>query len=166
MKIINSVTQSEVFHHWHRVEGDVFLRRGNIVNPLVAFNNLNWNLAEIETRDIDKLYICSSDDWRAEGLCIPDFKVKTAVENYKKSNFSTGKYKNIKDKENIFAKDINGLDNKLFLVADNLNGPFTLIEGCKRSVALGSLGKLVGLRVYFGFSPAIKTYIWSRYAYS
>ena len=165
MKIINPVTQPKVFHHWHRVEGDVFLHRGDIINPLVAFNNLNWNLAEIENADIDKLYIWSSDDWRAEGLCIPDFKVKTAVENYKKSDFSIGKYKDIKDKENIFAKDINGLDNKLFLVADNPNGPFTLIEGCKRSVALGNLGKLPGLKVYLGISPAIKGYHWSRYAY-
>lgn len=165
MKTINLVTQSEVFNHWHKVEGEVFLHRGDIVNPLVVFNNLNWSLAEIESTDIDKLYICSSDDWRAEGLCIPDFKVKTAVENYKKSNFSTGKYKDIKDKESIFAKDINGLDNKLFLVADNPNGPFTLIEGCKRSVALGSLGKLVGLKVYLGISTAIRGYVWSRYAY-
>lgn len=166
MKIINPVTQLEVFNHWYKVEGEVFLHRGDIVNPLAAYNDLVWNLAEIEDADIDKIYICSSDDWSDDGLCIPDFKVKTAIENYKRSDFSKGKYKDIKDKENIFVKDMDGLDNRLFLVADSLNGPFTLIEGCKRSIALGNLGKLTGLEVFLGISPAIRGYIWSRYAYS
>jgi hypothetical protein len=155
-----------VISHWEKVEKITITQRVNIVFPLTAYDDLSWNLAEIESSDIGKLYICSSDDWSTEGLCVPDFKVSTSIENYKKSDYSTGKYADIKAKQDIFAKDVNGLDTKLILVADNPTGPFTLIEGCKRSVALGSLGKLIGLRVYLGISPAIKTYFWSRHTYS
>jgi len=63
-----------------------------------------------------------------------------------------------------FRRDFNGLDSRLILVAENLGGTFTIIEGCKRSVALGNLNKLMGLKIYLGISPGIKTYIWSRYA--
>ncbi len=113
----------------------------------------------------DKIYICSSDDWSAEGLCVPDFKLTSTIENYKNSDFTQGKYQNIKAKEDIFVKDLNGLNTKLILVADNPEGPYTLIEGCKRSVALSKLDKLVGSQVYVGVSLGIKTYIWARYMY-
>lgn len=165
MKIIKTVTQSEVFSHWEIVEKISIWQRADIVFPLVAYNNLVWNLTEIEYTDIDKFYICSSDDWKTDGLCVPDFKLDTAIENYKKSNYSEGKYADIKAKEDIFAKDLNGLDTKFILVADNAAGSYTLIEGCKRSVALCRLGKLVGIKVYLGISSGIKTYIWARHMY-
>ena len=166
MKIIKQVNQSEVFSHWEKVEKISIANRADIVFPLVAYGDLVWNLAVVEDTDIEKIYICSSDDWKTDGLCVPDFKLTTAIENYQKSNFSEGKYADIKAKEDIFSKNISGLDTKLILVGENQTGPFTLIEGCKRSVALGSLKKLVGLEVYVGSSPAIRNYIWSRYVYS
>lgn len=165
MKILKQVSQSEVFNHWEKVEKISIANRADIVFPLVAYNDLVWNLAEVEATDVEKIYICSSDDWKVDGLCVPDFKLTTAIENYQKSDFSQGKYSDIKAKEEIFSKDINGLDTKLILVADNPDDPFTLIEGCKRSVALGNLKKLIGLEMYIGVSPAIKNYVWSRYVY-
>lgn len=165
MKIIQEVTQSEVFTHWEKVEKISIWNRADIVFPLLAYSNLVWSLAEIEGEDVDKLYICSSVDWVQGGLCVPDFKVNTAIQNYEKSDKSQGKYADIKAKIEIFAQDIGGLDTKLVLVADNPSGPFTLIEGCKRSVALGSLQKLSGLEVYLGVSPAIKSFIWAKAMY-
>ena len=165
MRIIKTVTQREVFSHWETVEKISIWQRSDIVFPLVAYADLVWNLTEIEDADIDKFYICSSDDWKADGLCIPDFKLTTALENYKNSNYSEGKYADIKAKEVIFAKDRNGLDTKLILIADNTEGPYTLIEGCKRAIALSKLDKLVGTSVYLGISSGIKTYIWARHMY-
>lgn len=166
MRIIKKVNQSEVFSHWEKVEKISIWSRQDIVFPLVAYGDLTWSLAVIEDVDIDKIYICSSDDWKTEGLCNPDFKLTTAIENYKKSDFSQGKYADIKAKEKIFSRNISGLDTKFILVGDSQTGCFTLIEGCKRAVALGSLNKLIGLEVYMGVSPAIKNYVWSRYVYS
>lgn len=166
MRIIKRVNQSEVFSHWEKVEKISIWSRQDIVFPLVAYGDLVWSLAVIEDADIEKIHICSSDDWKTDGLCTPDFKLTTAIGNYKKSDFNQGKYADIKAKEEIFSRNISGLDTKLILVGDGQNGHFTLIEGCRRSVALGSLNKLVGLEMYMGVSPAIKTYVWSRYVYS
>lgn len=166
MKIIKSVTQSEVFSHWERIEKRTIWQRADIVFPLVAYADLAWSLTEIESVDIDKLYICSTDDWQAEGLCYPDFKLLTAVENYKKSSFGYGKYADIKNKEDVFAKSVDGLDTKFVLVTDAISGPYTIIEGCKRCVALGNLDKLTGNQVYLGISPSIRTFVWARYMYS
>ena len=165
MRIIKQVNQSEVFSHWEKIEKISIWSRQDIVFPLVAYGDLIWSLAVIEDANIEKIYICSSDDWKTDGLCHPNFKLMTAVENYKRSDFSQGKYADIKAKEEIFSRNISRLDTKLILVGDSQTGSFTLIEGCKRSVALGSLNKLIGLEVYIGVSPAIKNYVWSRYVY-
>ena len=165
MKIIKSVSQGEVFGHWEKIEKRSIWQRSDIVFPLVAYADLAWGLAEIEAEDINRLYICSSDDWQTEGLCYPDFKLVTAIENYKKSNFSYGKYADIKAKEDIFAKNPNGLDTKFVLVADAVAGPYTIIEGCKRCVALGKLDKLIGNKVYLGISSSIKSFVWARHMY-
>jgi len=165
MKIIESVTQGEVFSHWEKIEKRSIWQRADIVFPLVAYADLTWSLTEIESADIEKLYICSSDDWQAEGLCFPDFKLVTAIDNYKKSNFSYGKYADIKGKENVYVKSVNDLDNKFILVADSITGPFAIIEGCKRAVALGKLDKLTGNEVYLGTSPSIRSFVWTRHMY-
>jgi len=140
-------------------------QRADIILPLVAYADLEWSLVELEGADLDKLYIISSDDWRVDGLCIPDFKLVTAISSYQKSTRSDGKFADIKAKEDIFVTNPSALDTKFIFVATKQGGPFTLIEGNKRSVALGNLEKLVGLEVFLGTSPAIKNYVWSRYAF-
>lgn len=166
MKIIRQASQSEVISHWEKVEKiTIPPHRVDIVLPLTAYGDLQWHLGKVEDPDIDNIYICSSDDWSADGLCIPDFRVKTAIDNYNKSDKDTGKFADIKAKEKNFANDISGLDTRLIMVSDNSKGPFTLIEGCKRSVALGNLHKLAGLEIYLGVSPSIKNYIWARHMY-
>ncbi len=164
MKVIHKVSQSEVFNHWEKVENISIAQRTDVVFPLVAYSDLKWSLARLEGADLDKLYVISSDDWKTDGLCIPDFKLVTAINNYQKSTKSDGKFADIKAKEDIFVSNPSVLDTKFIFVAIDQNGPFTLIEGNKRSVALGSLGKLTDFEVYLGISPAIKNYVWSRYA--
>src|SRR3989344_5136123 len=163
MKIISKVSQGYVFNHWEKVEKISIYNRSDIILPIIAYNNLIWNLCEIEEKDISKIFICSTDDWKTDGLCIPDFKLITAIDNYHKRFFNEGKYANIKQKESIFSKNIHALDTKLILVSSSNTGPYTIIEGCKRSVALGSLNKLTKLQVFVGISKFIKNYVWARY---
>ena len=75
MRIIKRVNQSEVFSHWEKVEKISIWSRQDIVFPLVAYGDLVWSLAVIEDADIEKIHICSSDDWKTDGLCTPDFKL-------------------------------------------------------------------------------------------
>ena len=161
MKIIKKVSQDDVLNHWKSVEGfttDDF--RSDIRDPLPT--DLDWALAVVEESDVDLLFVISSDDWRKEGLCIPNFKLATVVANYSRTSSPDGKYADIRVKEMLFASDLKALDTKLFLVAPSINGPFTLIEGNKRAIALSKLGKLVGLETFCGISPEIKGYHWAR----
>lgn len=166
MKLLKQVDQNEVFNHWENVEninisqGD----RSDIVSPLLSYDDLQWNLTNLEEADLNKIYIISSDDWMTDKVCVPDFRLTTAIKNYQNSTKSQGKFADILAKEQIFKSNSDILDTKLILVSLNQEGPYTLIEGNKRSVALGNLGKLVGLEVYLGSSPSIKNYVWSRHS--
>lgn len=164
MKIVKKVNQDEVWNHWKIVEGfttDDF--RSDIRNPLP--NDLDWVLAIVQKEDIDSLFIISSDDWKQERLCEPDFKLTTAIANYSNTRSSNGKYNDIRTKELLLSSDQKTLDTKLILVSPNKEGPFTIIEGNKRAIALGKLQKIVGLEFFFGISPAIKDYLWARYSH-
>ncbi len=165
MIIIKDVEQEEVLDHWVKVEKltDISSRK-DIVDPLRTIEDLRWSLAKIEEPDVGNIFIISSDDWKQDGLCKEDFKLMTAAQNVDSN--SGGKHSNILEKQNIFESGSNILDTKLFLVADNIKGRFTLIEGNKRSVALYRLNKIVGLEVYIAISKAIREYVWARHSYS
>lgn len=165
MKIIKSVQQSEVFSHWETVENISITNRFDIVFPLIAYSDLKWRLVKVETHDIESIFIISSDDWKTDKLCEPDFSLLTAIENYKNSNCEIGKYADMHVKEDIFASKSGVIDTKFILVSDSMSGPFTIIEGNKRFVVLGKLNRLAGLEVYLGTSDSIKSYIWARHTY-
>lgn len=165
MKIIKKTSQSQVFNHWQKVEKINIYVRSDIISPLVEYADFTWSMARIEEKDLEDIYIISSDDWKSDGICVPDFKLITAVKNYNVSTKLVGKYADIYAKEEKFKSDINALDTRLILVTNNENdGPFTIIEGNRRSIALMNLNKLIGLEIYLGLSPAIKFYHWSRYS--
>ena len=82
MKIIKEVHQGEVLAHWVTVEKlGVISARKDIVDPLLVMPDLKWYLAMIGGRDLNNLYNISSDDWREDGLSVPDFKVVSAASN-------------------------------------------------------------------------------------
>jgi len=163
MRIIRKVNQDEVWTHWKKVENfnnDNF--RSDIRDPLPL--DLNWYLSILESTDINKIYVISSDDWKNEFLCVPDFKLLTALSNYKLFNYNIGKYKNICEKEALFKNDKNVLDKKFIIVAPKQDGPFTVIEGNKRMIALANLGVLSDIEVFLGLSSRINDYKWARYS--
>ncbi len=163
MKLIREIQQIKVWDHWKETEGfsnDNF--RSDIRNPLPG--DLKWYLACLEISDIEKMNIISSADWRDDRLCVPDFKLLTAMSNYKTSVNTLGKYDDIRKKERFLKNDLSAMDTRLIIVAPDIKGPFTIIEGCRRAIALSSLGKLSGLEIFIGISPGIKDYKWTRYS--
>ena len=156
MKIIKEIKQDEVWKHWKNVEGwvdDNF--RSDIRDKLP--DNLQWYISILETFDIGKTFIISSNDWRDnDRLCIPDFKLLTAMSNYQVSLNTTSKYGDIRKKELVLKNNLMGIDTKLFLIAPMQTGPFTIIEGNRRAIALGNLGKLNKLEIFLGVSSQIK----------
>lgn len=163
MKMIREIKQKEVWDHWKTVEGfsnDDF--RSDIRGKLLQ--DMEWFLAKTQKEDLSRIYIISSDDWREDKICSPDFKLITAISNYKASNCNIGKYKDIREKEVIFRNNIDALDKKLIFVAPTQKGVFTIIEGNKRAIALGSLGSFNNLGVFLGVSDSIKDFVWVRYS--
>ena len=138
--------------------------RRDIVDSLINTNDLLWYRGEIEKADIEHIFNISSDDWKQDGICVPDFKLMTSSRNIQNS-FQGNKQRDILNKLNTFQDKPELLDKVLFLVADKLDGPFTLIEGNRRGVALCILENLAGIEVFLGVSPSIKSYKWARYSY-
>lgn len=161
MKPIKGCLQDEVWNHWKKVEkihDGVVDWRWDIRSPLP--NNLQWFLTEIEEKDLPKIYIISSDDWKTLTQSFRFLEVVDALEK----NVNDEKIIDIKAKRAIYQRDINGLDRKLVLVCPTTEGNFTIIEGNKRAVALQSIGKLVGTQIYLGVSSQIQNYKWARYS--
>lgn len=164
MKIINQVHQGEVLSHWVNVEKlKTISNRKDIVDPLLILPDLIWYNAEFQQEDLDQIYNISSDDWKTDGLSIPDFKVVSAANNINPQ--LGGKHKDILDKEQLLNAKPGMLDTRLFVVATCSHGPFTLIEGNKRAVAMCRLNTLIGAQFYLGTSAAIRNYVWARYSY-
>lgn len=150
-----------------RVEG--FRRpdfRSDIRGPLPA--DLAWYLAEIEEKDVDRLFIISSSDWA--DITGGTFRVADVVGRLHRQSCNPDTQRLGEDiQEKMQFLDAGGeLDTRLIAVTHcpELTGPFTVIEGNRRSVALCAREGLVGCRIFVGVSPAIKDYRWAKKAFA
>jgi hypothetical protein len=164
MKVFNSISEQAVWNHWRVVEhySNTDFRK-DIRGKLPK--NMIWAKAEIEDKDLDKLFIISSDDWK--DISAGTFSVNNVVKNIftQSDNKDTQRIsKNIQDKIK-YITDGNKLDTALFLVSQTPNGPFTIIEGNKRSVVFSLMDTIVGCNAFLGVSPEINKYWWARYTF-
>jgi len=174
---VGCVTQDEVWDHWFRTENygayesltDESRKQG-IRNwrsdiKLHLPSDTCWHKAVIEEADASGLFIISSDDWA--DISKRTFLVSSVAEDLN-APFSDPDSLRISDdikKKLSFLEGGGRFDTRLILVSDKVSGPFTVIEGNRRAVALLRLNKLVGSEVYLGISGRIMYYDWSRYAY-
>ena len=166
MKIINKVSQTDVWRHWMSVEetNDPNFRsdiRGSLPT------DLTWYLVEIQQSDIDSMFILSSADWyKISGgtFRLKDVVARLDLESEDKD--SDRIKKDIRDKI-AFLKSGNSLDSKLIAVTHDhaLNGPFTFIEGNRRSIVFTYLGAMIGSKIYVGASNLIQHYSWACKSY-
>ena len=136
MKIITRVSQDEVWDHWMAVENTTDANfRGDIRSPLP--NDLNWYLAEVQKSDIDSMFILSSGDWY--NMSGGSFRVNDVVSRFDLDLEDQDSVRIMEDIRSKIAFLESGklLDSKLIAVTHDsaLNGPFTFIEGNRRSVA-------------------------------
>jgi hypothetical protein len=88
---------------------------------------------------------------------VPDFRLTTAVRNYKNESGGGDRLIRIKGAEQKFLESMASLDTKFLYVSDNDFGPYTIIEGNKRSVALTAIDRIIGIQVYLGISRSIRS---------
>ncbi len=177
MKLLDRVAQFDVWDHWFRIENlnrynsltgqtlksKIQNWRSDIKSPLP--HDICWHEADIQQGDINRLYIISSDDW--SDISQQSFLVRSISENLD-SNFTINDSIRLSKDINrkiSFLKSGSTFDTRFIAVSDSDSGPFTLIEGNRRAVALYSLKRLVGITIYLGISEQIRNFPWARYMY-
>jgi hypothetical protein len=160
------VQQQDVWNHWQRVEQHLSPNfRSDIRDRLP--HDLVWSRYEVQSEDIDRLFIISSEDWL--DISGGTFKVADVVTrlNLPSSDSNTKRIaNNIQDKLRFLSSG-GQLDSQLIAITNNpaQSGPFTFIEGNKRAVAFQHLRCLVGVTIFVGCSPSVVHCWWARYSY-
>lgn len=166
MRPVKRVAEKDVWDHWQRVEEHLSPDfRADIRYSLPV--DLRWFLCEVEPQDLDRLFIISSIDW--SDISGGTFRIADVASrlDYPSTNLHTVRIANdIHDKLNFLASGGN-LDSQLVSITDSpsLFGPFTLLEGNRRSVTFFLRNILVGCLIFVGYSPAVVDNKWSRYTY-
>jgi hypothetical protein len=166
MRPVRQVLQDDVWGHWQRIErhGSPDFRT-DIRSRLPA--NLTWFLCEVQPSDADRLYIISSDDWAdVSGGSFRVTDVAARLDTPSTHADTTRIRDDIRRKiEHLSAGG--QLDARLIAITDSpsLFGPFTLVEGNRRSVAFLRRGTMVGSSIFVGCSPAVVDCAWSRHTY-
>lgn len=162
IKKLRESSYSEVIEHWQIVEEINNLEMSHRKELIVPLKNATWYYCKIDSSDINQIHIISSSDWIDDGLCPEyNFSLKQVVEEFSKKpvNFND-KTLNILEKIRNFINNINSINKEFVLVSESEEGPFTIIEGNKRCVALAYLNKLTSIEIYLGVTN-LSTYKWS-----
>ncbi len=166
MRIVRQVAQLDVWRHWQSVEqhnSSDF--RSDIRSRLPG--NLAWFLCEVEQQDADRLFIISSDDWTdiSGGMFrVIDVAARLDVPSAQADTIRLGG--DIRSK--IEYLDMGGkLDTQLISITDSpsLFGPFTFIEGNRRSVTFLRRGTLIGSSIFLASSPDVVDCVWASHTY-
>jgi len=163
VRILSACSKEDVYGHWNQVDSfknclHAASWRKRIWSPLPT--NTRWFNSEIEVKDLERIFIISSDEWSSLDR---SFKLISVAERFEKKVDSDIACR-ILDLVDRFKEDAVSLDRKLTMVSASLKGNFTIIDGNKRAVALHKIGKLAGNRVYLGISANITEYRWAKQA--
>lgn len=164
MRPVEKVSQDAVWAHWQQTERLESLDcRSDILNKLPA--DLQWYRCEIEQSDLGNLYVISSRDWIS--LTNNTFRVIDAARNLEDNKQQQGRIvKDIREKIR-FLESGGELDRNLITITDSpsLSGPFSIIEGNRRSVCFASRRMLLGSTIFVGYSPGVVDCSWARAPY-
>lgn len=140
--------------------------RSDVRDPLPG--DLTWYLAEIERRDLNELFVISSGDWT--DISGGTFRLLDVVSRLKLSSEDLDTQRIVNDiaKKTEFLDSGNEFDTRFIAVTNcpDLSGPFTFIEGNRRSVALCARRDIVARQIFVGTSPSIVDYTWARKSFS
>jgi hypothetical protein len=126
-----------------------------------------WFVCEVEQQDIDRLFIISSDDW--SDISGGSFRVADVAARLELTSTNMDTIRIANDIRSKITHVASGgqLDTKLMAITDSpsLFGPFTLIEGNRRSVTFLQRGTLVGSLIFVGYSSAVVHCVCARHTY-
>ena len=149
----------DVFPAWRRAANNAPQPNSDVWGKLPP--NMHWSEARVEKNDIHKIYIIGSYDWievfgtySLTGIASQEF------------NGITDKYKRHPKILEIEKKYAQGCSfEPIIMVSLSVEGPFVLIDGNNRAVAMQRQGILIGKAVFLGLHSDIgKSFMWYRNA--
>ena len=165
MRVIREALQGEVWDDWQHGEPDRWQFRSDIRDALPP--DLVWHLCEVQLADVDLLFIISSEDWSdISGGTFRVTDVEARMDLQSSNDATMGIANAIRHKVRLLASGTH-FHSHMIAITDSplLIGPFTVIEGNHRSVALLRRKALAGSRVFLGYSPAVTGCWWARHTY-
>ena len=166
MRPLEKVSQDTVWEHWQQVERlETLDSRNDILDKLPT--DLQWYRCEIQPVDLGQLYVISSRDWI--NLTNNTFRVMDVARSLENDVDEQEQGHIINDiREKIhFIQSGGELDRSLITITDSpsLSGPFSIIEGNRRSVAFAYCRMLLGSSIFVGASPGVVECRWAKAPY-
>ncbi|WP_371322747.1 hypothetical protein VX159_10005 [Dechloromonas sp. ZY10] len=157
MKFGRAITWEEVLDTWRKTPGRT------VPNPDVweeLPSGCAWFECEVEAVDIERMYVIGSYDWSEI------FASFSLAEIARHPRQESDPYRHIDKIRGITAAYLSGISLKPpILTAFSGQGPFVVIEGNHRCIALLRLEQLIGSRVLLGCHPKMASdFFWFRSA--
>lgn len=121
-----------------------------------------WFRCHIEAQDIDQLHVIGSEDWRE---VFGSYKLIDITSAFSEED---DPYQHNSRIGSLIKTLAGGAEiQPIIAVAASGDGPFLIIDGNHRAIAMNKLGLLAGQRCFVGFHQKIETdFLWFRRALS
>lgn len=150
--------EERVLSSWRRSAGGKPLPKPEVWQPMPP--GVCWFQCRVEPEDQKKIYVIGSRDWK---LLFGSCHLQTVAAN---PCLGTDDYRHqsrVRSMKKALA--VGDTFEPLILTAFSGAGPFVIIDGNHRAIALLQLGLLVGQPVFIGFHPRMgHDFIWFRRA--
>ena len=159
MKVLNRTDESAMLAYWRDYER---IPPERPVRPDILHADFPqdavWYRAQIEARDILRLFMISVHDFGP--ISCNTWLLATAAQNYAQGFKDPDHTLRI---QKLLARE--SFDPRLIVVADSLDGPYTIIDGNHRAIILAERNQLIGQECFLGIHPRIRQFNHAGMAY-
>lgn len=150
--------ETDVLHAWRRASGNVKRPNSDVWGKLPQ--GVHWFRATLELADIPKMFVIGSGDWKKV------FGTYHLIDIAANSAISKDKYGHLEKFKELQSSISNGkCFEPLILVSSSIIGPYVIIDGNHRAIALHRLGLLEHQQVFLGIHKGINSeFVWYRQA--
>ncbi|MBF0439480.1 MAG: polysaccharide deacetylase family protein [Magnetococcales bacterium] len=148
--------ESDVLASWRRSAGGAKFPKQKIWELLPT--GVNWFICRIDAQDIDRMYLFGTYDWE-QAFASGSYHLSTIAadpcqENAEEQNNFRHKFR-INEIRKMYASGLRF--EPIILTACSMEGPFVIIDGNHRAIAMQQLGMLVGQTVFIGLHDKMES---------
>ncbi|MBF0440175.1 MAG: polysaccharide deacetylase family protein [Magnetococcales bacterium] len=148
--------ENDVLASWRRSAGGVKFPKQKIWELLPT--GVNWFICRIDAQDIDRMYLFGTYDWK-QAFATGSYHMRTIAadpcqESEEESDDFRHKFR-INEIRKMYASGLRF--EPIILTACSMEGPFVIIDGNHRAIAMQQLGMLVGQTVFIGLHDKMES---------